>query len=518
MEGNIRFKQKVSLIILDGWGIDRPWGGNAVSLAKTPSFDYLFSNYPSTTLFASGTYVGLPDSARGNSEAGHLNIGAGKIIHQDVDIINNEIKSGNFDRNPNLNKAIDYTIAHNSNLHLMGLLSDGGNHSHISHLYALLDLCAKKDFKNVYLDLFTDGRDSDPESGIRFVREIEKKLKEIGFGKIASVSGRYYAMDRDNRWGRTSRAYNMLTKGDGEVYQSAEAGLLTSYSNRVTDEFVIPFLTADKGHLKTTINDYDSIIFFNFRADRATQLTEAFVRDDFDEFLDRKKITNLFFVSFMPFEENLTVHSAFGPERVGLSFATFLSNNGYRQFHIAETEKFAHVTYFFNGQVRQPLDGEERALVPSPKVQTYDLSPKMSAVKICDKLIAEFRQDYDFYLANFANPDMVGHTGNLKATIQAVEEVDHCLDKIIRELKIMGALLIVCADHGNAEKMIDIYTGEPNKEHTSNPVPLILADFSEKRSVIKLNKGKLSDIVPTLFDYLDIKKPDTMSGISLIRS
>jgi 2,3-bisphosphoglycerate-independent phosphoglycerate mutase len=477
----------------------------------------LIANFPNTQLKASGTFVGLPDSTRGNSEAGHLNIGAGKIVHQDVGIINDQIKSGLFFKNPNLNKAIDYAVANNSNLHLLGLVSDGGNHSHISHLFALLDLCAKKNFKRVYLDLITDGRDSDPESGVKFVRQVEAKLKEIGFGHISSISGRFYAMDRDNRWGRTSRAYNALVDGLGEKFRTAEAGLLTSYANRVTDEFIVPFLITDKAQLLTPIKESDAVIFFNFRADRATQLTESFVVDKFDGFLDRKFLANLFFVSLMPFEENLTVHSAFGPERVALPLALLLSQLGYKQIHIAETEKYAHVTYFFNGEVRQPFPGESRILVPSPKVLTYDLAPKMSAEQVSRTLIEQLDQDFDFYLVNFANPDMVGHTGNLAATIQAVEEVDRCLGDVIKKVKSLGGLLLITGDHGNAEKMIDIYSGEPNKEHSSNPVPFIVANFAVNRSVIKLKEGKLADIAITILNLLNIKKPTQMTGISLIK-
>ena len=465
----------------------------------------------------------MPDSARGNSEAGHLNIGAGKIVHQDIDIINQQINSGQFFKNPNLNKAIDYAIAHKSNLHLLGLLSDGGNHSHIDHLFALLDLCVMKNFKQVYLDLITDGRDSDAESGVKFVRQVEAKLKNIGFGHISSISGRFYAMDRDNRWGRTSRAYNALVNGLGEKFRTAEAGLLTSYSNHVTDEFVVPFLISDKGQLLTPIKECDAVIFFNFRSDRAKQLTESFVIEKFDSFLDRRVLSNLFFVSFMPFEENLTVHSAFGPERVQMPFALYLSKLGCTQFHVAETEKYAHVTYFFNGEIRQPFPGETRELIPSPKVATYDLAPQMRAKLVLEALLKKMDEDIDFYLVNFANPDMIGHTGNLIATVQAVEEVDRCLGDLIAKARSVNALLLVTADHGNAEKMIDIYSGEANMEHSSNPVPFIVADFNSQihfsikgKDMLRLKEGKLADIAPTILDLIKLEKPLQMSGESLI--
>lgn len=509
--------QKIILAILDGWGIDRAWGGNAITLAKTPGFDYLIKNYPNTSLKASGTFVGLPDSARGNSEAGHLNIGAGKIVHQDISIINQQIEDKSFYKNANLNKAIEFANTHNSNLHLMGLMSEGGNHSHINHLFALLKLCADQKFKRVYLDLFTDGRDSSPESGVEFIRQVESKIKELGVGHISSVSGRFYAMDRDNRWGRISRAYNALVNSQGEIFKTAEAGLLTSYANRITDEFVVPFLVADKDQLLTPIKDNDSVIFFNFRSDRAKQISQAFITNDFKGFLDRRLISNIFFVSFFPYEENINVHSAFGPEKVSLPLAAVLSQKNIKQFHIAETEKYAHVTFFFNGDTRQPFPGESRQLIPSPQVKTYDLAPKMSANGVKDNLIKKLDSDCGFYLVNFANADMVGHTGNLQATVQAVEEVDKCLGDLIAKAKTLGCLLVVCADHGNAEKMVDIYTGDPNMEHTSNPVPFILVDFSLEKALVELNEGKLSDIVPTILDYLKIDKPAEMTGVSLIR-
>lgn len=509
-------QQEIIICILDGWGLDRNWGGNAVTLAKTPNYDYLEKYYPHTQLKASGVAVGLPDSARGNSEAGHLNIGAGKVVHQDITIINQDIQDGTFYRNQNLLRAIEWAQKNNSNLHLVGLLSEGGNHSHLSHLFALLDLCKLNRFNRVFLDLFTDGRDSSPESGLEYIKKVENKLKEVGFGWISSVCGRYYAMDRDNRWGRTSRAYNALVNGSGETYLNAEAGVMTSYGNHLTDEFMVPFLTADKEHLKTTIKDSDSIIFFNFRTDRGKQLVEAFVKEYFTGFTDRQLLRNIFFVSFMPFEDNLLVHSAFGPEKVEIPLSLFLSNAKLRQFHIAETEKFAHVTYFFNGQMRQPFPGEDRLLVPSPKVLTYDLAPKMSAAAVTDNLVKKLDEDYQFYLVNFANPDMVGHTGNLAATIQACEEVDRCLGEVIRKAKPMEAFLITCADHGNAEKMMDIYTGEPNTEHTSNPVPFIISDFSVQKKMIELEQGQLCDIAPTLLEYFGFDKPLTMTGRSLI--
>lgn len=508
--------KKIILTILDGWGLDRNWGGNAIAVAKTPNYDFIMENYPNTQLLASGTAVGLPDSARGNSEAGHLNIGAGKIVHQDIQIINNEITSGTFIRNQNLNKAIDWAIAHKSNLHLMGLLGDGGNHSHINHLFELLKLCVNRKFFHVFLDLFTDGRDSDPEAGVEYVRKVEAKMKELGVGQIASICGRYYAMDRDNRWGRTSRAYNLLVNGLGESYETAEAGILTSYGNHITDEFIVPFSVVNKSLPKTLISDNDSIIFFNFRTDRAKQLAEAFVQEKFLGFLDRKLLKDIFFCTFMPFEENITVHSAFGPERVDMPLASIISSNSFKQFHIAETEKYAHVTYFFNGMNRQPFKGEDRLLVPSPKVLTYDLSPKMSAESVKSNLIKKLNEDYQFYLVNFANPDMVGHTGNLGATILACEEVDRCLGDLMREARSKETTLIVTADHGNAEKMMDIYSGEPNTEHTTNPVPFILVDFSSPEKVVKLNQGKLADIGPTILETMGIEQPPQMSGKSLI--
>jgi 2,3-bisphosphoglycerate-independent phosphoglycerate mutase len=510
-------KQQIMLIILDGWGLDRDWGGNAIYLAKKPAYDQLIKDFPHTRLLASGVDVGLPDSARGNSEAGHLNIGAGRIVHQDIDNINREIKNGTFYSNPNLNKAIDWAIEKKSNLHLMGLLSDGGNHSHIAHLYSLLEICKIKGLNRVYLDLFTDGRDSSPDSGVRYIRGLENKLKEIGFGKISSISGRYYAMDRDNRWGRTSRAYNALVQGLGESYESAEAGVLNSYGNRVTDEFIVPFLVQNKGQIKTPISDNDSVIFFNFRTDRAKQLTSAFVSDNFNGFLDRRLLRDLLFVTFMPFEENLPVHSAFGPEKVRQPLAEYISDLKLKQFHIAETEKYAHVTYYFNGMIRQPFPGEERQLIPSPKVLTYDRAPKMSANAVKEALIKEISKGFDFYLANFANPDMVGHTGNLGATILAVEEVDRCLNEVLISAKNNEMLVIVTADHGNAEKMIDMFSGEANTEHTANPVPLIIADFGkDKKNLLKLREGRLSDIAPTIIDYLDFGQSKYFSGQSLV--
>lgn len=505
-------QRSVILAVLDGWGVDQKSPGNAVELAKKPSFDYLWNNFPRTLLGASGMDVGLPKNAPGNSEAGHLNIGAGRIVHQDIKIINDEISTGNFYRNRQLNTAFDHAQENNSNLHLIGLLGEGGNHAHNSHIVALLKLAKIRKFNKVFIHLFTDGRDTGQMSAINSIIKLERSILEIGIGKIATICGRYYAMDRDHRWGRTSRAYNALVGGQAESFSDPKDGIEKSYQKKITDEFIIPFQIVNKGMPNTRISKNDSVIFFNFRSDRMKQLTEAFLVREFNSFSDHVYLNNLFFVTFLTVADDLDTHPAFKNENLNDTLSHVISQNGCKQLHIAETEKYAHVTYFFDGQNQHPILNEKRILIPSPKAVTYDYTPRMSADKITDYII-KFQNAYSFILLNYANADMVGHTGNLSATIKAVEAVDDNLGKMITLSKQTDSILILTGDHGNAERMINQKTGEADTEHTNNPVPFIFADFSRsKLNMIKLSHGRLSDIAPTILNYINLDRPNSMNN------
>jgi len=510
-------RKPVVLIIMDGWGVAPAWGGNAVAIAKTPNVSALMKEYPNTLLEASGQAVGLPGRSRGNSEVGHLNLGAGKIVHQDLPRITSLIQNQSFFENPAMEQAIEHVKKNKSALHLMGLLSDTGIHAHIDHLFALLEMAKQYQVEKVYIHIFTDGRDTAPKDSQKFVGKLRDKMNSTGVGEIVSLSGRYYPMDRDSHWDRIEKAYNAYVSGLAPVFDSPEAAIENSYSKNLTDEFIEPALIRDKNKKVVSIKDNDSIIYFNFRPDRARQLTKAFVEDGFKNFPRKRKLKNLIFVTFVLYEESLPVLVAFKPENVDYPLGRVLSLEGKTQFHIAETEKYAHVTYFFNGGKEQPFDRESRFLVSSPRVATYDLKPEMSASEITDELVSAIQKNnYDFIVVNYANADMVGHTGNIKATIKACEAVDEQVGRVVAEILKIGGHAIITADHGNAEQMINPITGESDTEHTTNPVPFILVGAEVKKMKISKKFGILGDVVPTILDLMGIKKPETMIQESLI--
>lgn len=508
-------KKPVVLMILDGYGLNDNCEHNAVCEGKTPVMDQLMSQCPFVKGNASGLAVGLPDGQMGNSEVGHLNMGAGRIVYQELTRITKSIEDGDFFEVPEFLQAVENCKKNGSALHLWGLVSNGGVHSHNTHIYGLLKLAKKNGLDKVYVHCFLDGRDTPPASGKSFVEELEEKMKEIGAGKVASVMGRYYAMDRDNRWDRVERAYNALTKGEGNQAESAPAGIQASYDAKVYDEFVEPFVVTEGGKPLTVVSDGDSVIFFNFRPDRAREITRAFCDDDFKGFAREKRL-DLTYVCFTDYDETIgNKLVAFKKESIGNTFGQFLADNGLTQARIAETEKYAHVTFFFNGGVEEPNKGEDRILVPSPKVATYDLQPEMSAPVVCDKLAEAIGSGkYDVVIVNFANPDMVGHTGIESAAIKAIETVDACVGRTVEAVKEAGGVLFICADHGNAEQLLDYETGEPFTAHTTNPVPFILVNGDPS---YKLREGGcLADIAPTLIELLGLTQPKEMTGKSLI--
>ena len=508
-------KKPTVLMILDGFGLNDKTEGNAIAQANTPTIDKLMKEYPFVKGYASGLAVGLPDGQMGNSEVGHLNMGAGRIVYQELTRITKEIEDGDFFKNPELLKAVENVKKNNSNLHLYGLLSDGGVHSHITHLYGLLELAKREGVSNVYVHCFLDGRDTSPTSGKGFIEELEAKMKEIGVGKIASICGRYYVMDRDNRWDRVEAAYKALTAGEGVKAESAVAAITDSYANDKTDEFVLPTVIEENGAPVATIKDNDSVIFFNFRPDRAREITRAFCADEFDGF-DRVKRLALTYVCFTEYDVTIpNKEIAFKKVELKNTFGQFLADNGKTQARIAETEKYAHVTFFFNGGVEEPNPGEDRILVKSPKVATYDLQPEMSAPEVCDKLVDAIKSDkYDVIIINFANPDMVGHTGIMEAAIKAVETVDNCVKRAVDALLEVDGQMFICADHGNAEQLIDYETGESYTAHTTNPVPFILVNY-DPAYTLKEN-GCLADIIPTMIEMIGMEQPAEMTGKSLL--
>lgn len=508
-------KKPVVLMILDGYGLNDNCDHNAVCEARTPIMDQLMSQCPYVKGYASGLAVGLPDGQMGNSEVGHLNMGAGRIVYQELTRITKAISDGDFFTVPEFLQAVENCKKNNSALHMWGLVSDGGVHSHISHIFGLLELAKKSGLEKVYVHCFLDGRDTPPASGKSYVEALEAKMKELGVGKVASVSGRYYAMDRDNRWDRVKRAYDVLTKGEGNQAQSATAGIQTSYDAGKNDEFVEPFVVTENGAPVAVVEDSDSVIFFNFRPDRARELTRAFCDDEFKGF-EREKRLNLTYVCFTDYDETINNKLvAFKKEGIVNTFGQFLADHNMTQARIAETEKYAHVTFFFNGGVEEPNKGEERILVPSPKVATYDLQPEMSAPVVCDKLVeAVTSGKYDVIIVNFANPDMVGHTGIEDAAIKAIETVDACVERTVDAVKEMDGVLFICADHGNAEQLLDYETGEPFTAHTTNPVPFILVNADP---AYKLREGGcLADIAPTLIELMGMEQPKEMTGKSLL--
>ena len=508
-------KKPTVLMILDGYGLNEKTEGNAVALGNTPVMDNLMASYPFVKGYASGLAVGLPDGQMGNSEVGHLNMGAGRIVYQELTRITKEIQDGDFFKNEALLAAIANVKEKNSDLHLYGLLSDGGVHSHNTHLYGLLELAKREGVENVYVHCFLDGRDTAPTSGKGFIEALEAKMAEIGVGKIASICGRYYVMDRDNRWDRVEKAYNLLTKGEGVQASDAVQAMADSYAKEVTDEFFEPTAITENGAPRATIKDGDSIIFFNFRPDRAREITRTFCMDEFDGF-DRGARKDVMYVCFT--EYDVTIPNkiiAFKKVELKNTFGEYLAANGKTQARIAETEKYAHVTFFFNGGVEEPNEGEDRILVNSPKVATYDLQPEMSAPEVCEKLCEAIRSEkYDVIIVNFANPDMVGHTGIEAAAIKAVETVDACVGKAVEALKEVDGQMFICADHGNAEQLVDYETGAPFTAHTTNPVPFILVNADPAYTLRE--GGCLADIIPTMIELMGMEQPADMTGKSLL--
>ena len=509
-------KKPVVLMVLDGYGLNDRTEGNAIAMANTPVMDKLMAECPFVQGQASGLAVGLPDGQMGNSEVGHMNIGAGRIIYQDLTRITKAIEDGDFFENKGLLAAIENCKKNDSDLHLWGLLSDGGVHSHISHLYGLLELAKKNGLSKVYVHAFLDGRDTPPASGKDFVAQVEEKMAEIGVGKIASLSGRYYAMDRDNNWDRVKKAYDSLVKGEGNKATSAVAAMEDSYAQDVTDEFVLPTVITDEaGNPLSVVKENDSVIFFNFRPDRAREITRAFCDDKFTGF-DRDFL-KLTYVCFKDYDETIPNKIiAFEKESIANTFGEYLAKCGKKQLRLAETEKYAHVTFFFNGGVEDPNVDEFRLLVNSPKdVATYDLKPEMSAPEVGMDLVEAIKSDkYDVIVINFANPDMVGHTGVIPAAIKAVERVDSLVGDAVQAVKDVDGVLFICADHGNAEKMIDYETGAPHTAHTTNPVPFILVNYDENYTLRE--GGRLCDIAPTLIEIMGLEKPVEMTGESLL--
>lgn len=496
-------------MILDGWGIAPAGNANAAALAKTPNLDKYFAAYPHTQLEASGRQVGLPAGQIGNSEVGHLNIGSGRIIYQSLTRISKAIEDGDFFHNSVLVNVMEQTKAGNKALHLLGLLSDGGVHSHISHIVALLEMAKQHGLDKVYVHAFLDGRDVPPQSALTYVKQLEQAMAEIGVGKIATVSGRYYAMDRDQRWERLAKAYATVVQGEGAKADSAAAGIEASYAQGVTDEFVLPFTVAG---VDGKIQAGDGVIFANFRPDRAREITRALVDDDFPYFVRPQEARPVHFACMAQYDATIAAPVAFPPEAINDTLGHVLAQNGKRQLRIAETEKYAHVTFFFNGGVEEPNKNEERILIPSPKVATYDLQPEMSAETVTQSLLAELDKDkFDVIILNFANPDMVGHTGVLDAAIKAMEKVDECAGRIVDKVLALDGCVCITADHGNLEKMAEA-DGEPNTAHTTNPVPFILVSKEEHQ----LHEGILADIAPTMLELLQIAQPAAMTGKSLL--
>lgn len=502
-------KQPVMLMILDGWGIAPAGKYNAAATAATPHLDSYFAEYPHTVLDASAGAVGLPDGQMGNSEVGHLNIGAGRIVYQELTRITKAVQDGDFFTNPVLCDVMDKTKAAGKALHLMGLLSDGGVHSHIEHLLALVKMAEQKGVDKIYIHAFLDGRDVGPKTATVYLQQLEEALAEIGAGKIATVSGRYYAMDRDKRWERIEKAYDALVYGKGKTVADAVSGVLQSYAEDVTDEFVEPFIIEG---VNGRISAGDGIVFFNFRPDRARQITRALSEKEFDGFARSQEALPVNFVCMTQYDAAIAAPVAFPPQSYEDTLGEVLAKKGLQQLRIAETEKYAHVTFFFNGGVEAPNAGEERILIPSPKVATYDLQPEMSAEGVTEALLAELDKDkFDVVILNFANPDMVGHTGVMEAAVKAMETVDKCAGQIVDKVLSLGGSVCITADHGNLEKMAEA-DGQPYTAHTTNQVPFILVS----KEKYQLHSGILADIAPTMLELLHIAKPAVMTGSSLI--
>jgi len=506
-------KKPVMLMILDGWGIGKPGPTNAVTCANTPRLDFLFNRYPHTEIATSGEDVGLPAGQMGNSEVGHMNIGSGRIVYQELTRITKSIKDGDFFANPVLVKAMEEAKSGNKKLHLLGLLSDGGVHSHINHLIGCLEMAKQQGLSEVYVHAFLDGRDTPPQSAVTYVEQLEKAMSEIGVGKIATVSGRYYAMDRDKRWERLAKAYAVMSEGQGPEAASAKAGIEANYKSGVNDEFVVPFKVQG---VNGTVGAGDSMICFNFRPDRAREITRAFVDETFEYFPRCKAAYPVHYVCMTRYDATINAPIAFPPQTLDNTLGQVVSAAGLKQLRIAETEKYAHVTFFFNGGVEAPNPGEDRVLIPSPKVATYDLQPEMSAYLVTEKLLELLDKNiYDLIILNFANPDMVGHTGVLKAAVKALEAVDECVGGIVEEIQKLGGVVCITADHGNLEEMEDPVTHAPFTQHTTNPVPFLVVGAPKGAT---LQSGRLADIAPTLLHFLELEVPKEMTGTCLIKN
>ena len=512
-------KPMTALIIMDGFGINPAHVGNAIYQAGTPHLDELMKTYPHTQIGASGLNVGLPDGQMGNSEVGHLNIGAGRIVYQDLTRITKDIEDGDFFEKKPLTHVMDKAVANGKAIHLMGLVSDGGVHSHNTHLYALLEMCKRHNVQNVYVHAFLDGRDVPPTSGLGYIKDLESKIAEIGVGKIATVMGRYWAMDRDNLWDRVEKAYNAMVLGEGATAETAEMAVEQSYAlgDKGNDEFVQPTVILRDGKPTATIQPEDGVIFFNFRPDRARQITRTFIQPDFTGFTRKKGYFHVNFVSMTQYDETFTgIDVVNPPASLDNTLGEYIAGLGKTQLRIAETQKYAHVTFFFNGGVEKPNEGEDRILVQSSKVATFDMSPEMSAFEVAGKAIEEINaQKYDVMILNFANCDMVGHTGIMEAAEEAVKAVDDCVWAVVRAILRNGGRAFVTADHGNADQMVDPVTGEPFTAHTTNPVPFIA--IGPEMIGRKLREGgKLCDIAPTMLSSMGLPIPTEMTGKSLL--
>ncbi|CAM3940856.1 2,3-bisphosphoglycerate-independent phosphoglycerate mutase [Alkalicoccus chagannorensis] len=509
-------KQPKALIILDGFALNEETKGNAVAQADTPNFDRYWNSYPHATLDACGLAVGLPEGQMGNSEVGHLNIGAGRVVYQSLTRVNLAIEDGSFFDNKEFKGAMEHAKAKGTDLHLYGLVSDGGIHSHISHLFALLEMAKKEEVPNVYVHAFLDGRDVGPTTAQTYLDQLETKMKELGTGQLATIQGRYYAMDRDKRWDRVEKSYRAMVYGEGETYSSTKEAIDASYSKEVHDEFVLPtVITQEDGSTPVgTIKDDDAVIFFNFRPDRAIQISEVFTNDDFLDFeRGERHPANVYYVCLTKFSDSIQGKVAFQPESMKNVLGEVAADAGLKQLRIAETEKFPHVTFFFSGGREAEYPGEERVLIDSPKVATYDLQPEMSAYEVTDALLKEIDADkHDMIILNFANPDMVGHSGKLEPTIKAIEAVDECLGKIVDRIEEKGGKTIITADHGNADVLM-MEDGSPMTAHTTNPVPVIVTD----KDVTLREDGVLGDLAPTLLELLGVEQPEDMTGRTLMK-
>jgi 2,3-bisphosphoglycerate-independent phosphoglycerate mutase len=504
----------VALVILDGYGYNEKTEGNAVLAAHKPNLDRYMKELPTTLVKTSGLDVGLPEGQMGNSEVGHTNIGAGRIVYQELTRITKSIKDGDFFDKVEFLDAVENCKKNQSKLHLYGLLSDGGVHSHIEHLYGLLELAKKNDLKEVYVHCFLDGRDVAPDSAKGFVQDLENKLKELGVGKIATLMGRYFAMDRDNRWDRVQLAYDAMVHGEGVSADDAVTAVAASYERNEMDEFVKPTVIKANGQPVAKIEENDSIIFFNFRPDRAREISKTLIEESFSGFERGVKFFPVKYVCMTQYDATFkNVSVAFKPESLTNTFGEYISRLGYKQLRIAETEKYAHVTFFFNGGVEAVYEGEDRALIPSPKVATYDQKPEMSAYEVTEEVLSRIdSKTYDVIILNYANADMVGHTGDFEAAKKAVETVDECLGKVIDAVVAQGGVALITADHGNSEQMVDYTTGGPFTAHTTYPVPLIVAGMPDA----KLKEGRLADLAPTILRIMGVEKPSEMTGESLI--